>query len=104
MKDRILEVIKYATNGNKAKFAELLGWKPQYLQIVVNKSVGIEPIYTILKAYPEINARWLILGTGGMFDVTVSQDEATILINAITQLGINITSILRKNVQNTCNE
>ena len=49
MRERILEIIEYATNGNKARFAEKCGWKGQYLQNVLRGCVGISPIMTILK-------------------------------------------------------
>lgn len=74
MRERILEIIEYATNGNKARFAEKCGWKVQYLQNVL-RGCGISPIMTILKTFPEVNARWLILGEGAMLDPLVSKRQ-----------------------------
>ena len=68
MKERIIKIIEYATDGNKAQFAERLGWTAQYLNNVIKHSTGIAPITRILQVFPEINARWLILGQGNMLD------------------------------------
>lgn len=80
MRERILAIIEYATNGNKARFAEKCGWKGQYLQNVLRGCVGISPIMTILKTFPEINARWLILGEGAMLDPLVSKRQTLKLL------------------------
>lgn len=67
MKERILQIINYKTGGNKADFAALQGWSPQYLNnLLGGKSLGLTPIVTILTTCPEIDARWLILGEGDM--------------------------------------
>lgn len=67
---RLKEIIAYKTDGNKAKFAEMLGWSPQYLNRIINGagSFGIRPLKAVLSAMPEINARWLLFGTGQMLD------------------------------------
>ncbi len=60
-------MIKYKTNGKHKDFAELLGWQPQYLaKLVRGENFGLQPVLSLLKALPEINARWLLLGEGSM--------------------------------------
>lgn len=67
---RLKEIIAYKTDGNKAQFAEMLGWSPQYLNRIISGagSFGIRPLKAVLSAMPEINARWLLFGTGQMLD------------------------------------
>lgn len=67
MNERLLQFIQYKTNGNQADFALLLGWVPQYLnKLTKGESFGIRPVIAILQAFPELNARWLLLGEGEM--------------------------------------
>ena len=80
MRERILEIIEYATNGNKARFAEKCGWKPQYLQNILKGSIGLEPVIRLLETLPEVNARWLILGEGAMLDPLVSKRQTLKLL------------------------
>ncbi|MGM9759298.1 MAG: hypothetical protein ACI30I_04175 [Parabacteroides sp.] len=67
MRERILQIIDYKTNGRQAEFARLMGWSKQYIgRLVTVGGIGINPIIAILKKIPEIDARWLILGEGTM--------------------------------------
>ena len=68
MKDRLLELIKCLNVSNKAEFARQMGWKPQYLNnILSGNSIGLSPIISLLTNYPNLNARWLLLGEGEMW-------------------------------------
>lgn len=59
----------YKTGGNQKEFAALLGWSPQYLhKMLKGDSMGIQPVTTLLQRFPELNARWLILGEGVMLN------------------------------------
>lgn len=70
MKERLLQVIRYKTNGKKAQFAALLDWSPQYLsKLLRGESFGMQPILTILQRLPEISARWFLLGEGEMLEM-----------------------------------
>ena len=67
MNTRLSQFIDYATGGNKADFARSLGWTPQYLSgMLKDCSIGMNPLLTLLTNYPELNARWLLLGEGAM--------------------------------------
>lgn len=67
MNNRLLDIIKYKTGGRQSKFAELLGWTPQYLaKLLRGDNFGLQPVLTLLEKLPEINARWLLLGDGEM--------------------------------------
>ena len=67
MKDRLKEFIAYKTGGKQTEFCELVGWKPPYLaKLLRGEDFGIKPIITLLSAFPEVDARWLLLGTGTM--------------------------------------
>lgn len=69
MNERLAQFIEYKTGGNQKEFAALLGWSPQYLhKMLKGDSMGIQPVISLLQAFPELNARWLILGEGLMFD------------------------------------
>lgn len=67
MNTRLSTFIDYATGGNKADFARSLGWTPQYLSgMLKDCRIGMNPLLTLLTKYPELNARWLLLGEGAM--------------------------------------
>ena len=63
--ERIDFVIK-AKAGGRPGFAKLIGVSQQYVNKIANPggSVGLEPVLTILRLYPDIDARWLLLGEG----------------------------------------
>ena len=65
MNERLLQFIQYKTGGKQADFAELMGWSPQYLHKLLKEGgIGIRPIVALLEKFPELNARWLLLGEG----------------------------------------
>lgn len=67
MNKRLREIVNYKTRGKQKEFAELVGWTPQYLAKLLHGSdFGLKPVLSVLKAMPEINARWLLLGEGQM--------------------------------------
>lgn len=67
MNTRLAQFIDYATGGSKADFARSLGWSPQYLSgMLKDCRIGMNPLLTLLAKYPELNARWFLLGEGAM--------------------------------------
>ena len=65
--DRLRQFIEYKTNGSQVEFAEIMGWQPQYLnKLVKGGSFAYNPIVALLQKFPELDARWLILGEGDM--------------------------------------
>ena len=67
MNERLLQFIQYKTGGKQAEFASLMGWSPQYLNKMLKEGgIGIRPIVALLEKFPELNARWLLLGEGAM--------------------------------------
>lgn len=67
MNERLLQFMRYKTGGHQADFALLLGWRPQYLTKLLNgENFGIRPVVSLLETFPELNARWLLLGEGDM--------------------------------------
>ena len=69
MNERLLKFIQYKTRGKQAEFAELMGWSPQYLHKMLKEGgIGIRPIVALLEKFPELNARWLLLGEGAMLN------------------------------------
>lgn len=69
MNERLLQFIQYKTGGKQADFAELMGWSPQYLHKLLKEGgIGIRPIVALLEKFPELNARWLLLGEGAMLN------------------------------------
>lgn len=70
MNSRLREIINYKTGGRQIPFAELLGWSPQYLtKLLKGENFGLSPVLTVLSAFPEISARWLLFGTGSMLEI-----------------------------------
>lgn len=69
MNYRLQQLIEYKTGGKQTEFARLLGWTPQYLsKLLRGEDFGIKPILAILNAIPEVNARWMLCGTGQMIE------------------------------------
>lgn len=67
MNTRLSEFIQYKTGGHQSEFAAALGWSPQYLgKLIHGDGFGIRPVMALLEKYPELNARWLMLGEGNM--------------------------------------
>lgn len=73
--ERLLDIIQYKTFGKQAEFADIMGWSPQYLNRLTKgeSGIGIRPIIALLEKFPELNARWLLLGEGAM--ITSGVDE-----------------------------
>ncbi len=66
MNERLLLFIKYVA-GKQSAFAELMGWDRQYLsKLTRGIGLGITPIVAILEKFPDLDARWLLLGSGQM--------------------------------------
>ena len=67
---RILKVIRY--KGYKfSEFAEYMGWSRQYLNnLLSGKNIGMSVVTSICQKFPDISARWLLLGDGIMLDLT----------------------------------
>lgn len=69
MNERLLQFIQYKTGGKQAEFADMMGWSPQYLHKLLKEcGIGIRPIVALLEKFPELNARWLLLGEGVMLN------------------------------------
>ena len=69
MNNRLLDLIKYKTGGRQNRFAELLGWTPQYLaKLLRGENFGLQPVLAILERLPEVNARWFLFGEGEMLN------------------------------------
>lgn len=67
MNSRINKIIDYKTDGNRTDFAAIMGWSRQYLsKLLRGESIGIAPVRSILATFPDIDARWLLLGEGKM--------------------------------------
>ncbi len=67
MKERLKQFIAHVTGGKMTEFADLMGWSPQYLhRLTRGGSIGIKPVVALLSHFPELNARWLLLGEGVM--------------------------------------
>jgi hypothetical protein len=68
MNTRLSQLVDFVTNGNKAEFARQMGWKPQYINSLIKEQrFGLSPIIALLQKFPNLDARWLILGEGSMF-------------------------------------
>lgn len=88
MHKRLLDIIKYATGGHRADFAVKMNWSPQYLNRMLtgDGGIGIKPVIAILEAFPEISARWFILGEGVM--ITSGYDELKCKLKKLLDIEI----------------
>ena len=67
MNERLAKFIQYKTSGHQAEFANIMGWSPQYLmKLIKGEGFGIRPVISLIERFPELNARWLLTGEGGM--------------------------------------
>jgi hypothetical protein len=76
--ERIARVMDLKADGNRTRFGEILGTTPQYVAKIIKEggSVGIEPVTKILRYWPDIDARWLILGEGDIYGRSKKEEEA----------------------------
>ena len=90
MKERLKLIINYKTRGRQKPFAEMMGWSPAYLtNLLRGVNFGIQPVLTVLRELPEINARWFLLGQGEMLIEDKASDlrqEALNHIEAVLSL------------------
>lgn len=67
MSERIKAIINFYCNGNRAQFSRAIGCLPQYTNKMMNgRSIGVNTLTAILNAFPDVDARWLVCGTGAM--------------------------------------
>jgi len=66
-----VEIFINNLNIRQLDFAAKIGCSPSYLSQIIQgkkgRGVGIEMVSSILKAYPELNPKWLIEGLGDMY-------------------------------------
>lgn len=87
MNHRLLKIIKYKTSGKQNEFADLMGWSPQYLtKLLKGTNFGISPVVSILKRFPDIDARWFLLGEGSMISPAGRIELKEELNNTVIQL------------------
>ncbi len=75
MNQRLRLFIQHAC-GRQSVFAERMGWERQYLsKLTRGIGLGLTPVVAILQEFPELDARWLLLGEGEMLRPTVSENR-----------------------------
>lgn len=73
MNQRLRLFIQYAC-GRPSVFADRMGWERQYLsKLTRGIGLGLTPVVAILQEFPELDARWLLLGEGEMLRPAVSE-------------------------------
>lgn len=71
MNTRLKDIIKYKTGGRQNDFAAFMGWSTTYLaKLLRGENFGLTPVLALLEKFPEVSARWLLLGQGDMFEVS----------------------------------
>lgn len=89
--ERLNQFIEYKTKGSQVAFAELMGWQPQYLnKLLRGGSFGFNPIVSLLRKFPELDARWLILGDGDM----IMKEHAECMIKNKLERLMQIESLM----------
>lgn len=87
MNERLAKIISYKTGGKQRAFAELLGWSPQYLaKLLSGGNFGLQPVLSVLSAFPEINARWLLFGEGNMIAQEARESLHRLAVNSFSAL------------------
>lgn len=84
MKERIRILIE-SQKITKAQLSRDLGVSPVAISKWLNKdnAFGIESLKKLLIRFPNLNARWLILGTGEMFESEAqNENELTTIIDS----------------------
>lgn len=68
LNERFRLIVKLKAKNN-TQFAKMMDWTTAYLsQILCNTTgIGLSPIKEVLTRFPDIDARWLILGEGYVF-------------------------------------
>lgn len=81
MNNRLRKIIEIKTGGSQSEFAALMGWTPQYLsRLVLGESgFGIRPVVALLEKFPDLDARWLLLGEGAMLSSGVDKAKQHLL-------------------------
>lgn len=75
MNQRLLLFIKCAC-GRQSVFAARMGWERQYLsKLTRGIGLGLTPVVAILQKFPELDARWLLLGEGEMLRAAQSENR-----------------------------
>lgn len=75
MNNRLRQFIQYAC-GRPSVFAARMGWERQYLsKLTRGIGLGITPVVAILREFPELDARWLLLGEGEMLRPAASESR-----------------------------
>ena len=75
MNQRLRLFIQYSC-GRQSAFADVMGWERQYLsKLTRGIGLGITPVVAILQKFPELDARWLLLGEGEMLRPAVSENR-----------------------------
>lgn len=75
MNERLRLFIQYAC-GRPSVFAARMGWERQYLsKLTRGIGLGITPVVAILREFPELDARWLLLGEGEMLRTAASESR-----------------------------
>lgn len=121
MIERIQQIIEVKARGKQAEFARQMGWRPQYIQRLLHGTIGITPIQKICSVYPDINARWLLLGEGEMIPTdketklsrlldmekyicVMTAEEKVRLINGELDFDCNKLEVKRQNYYKEINE
>lgn len=91
MNSRLKDIIQYKTGGKQTAFAALLGWSPQYLaKLLRGENFGLQPALAILVAFPDVDARWFLLGEGTMLQDEKKDDLRRQVMNGVqTMLDID---------------
>lgn len=85
---RIRKLITIKEGGSQIKLASKLNVTPPYVAKLIKEggSVGIEPIIKLLKIYPDLDARWLVLGEGDFIEESQIKQLKNLIHSKISDL------------------
>lgn len=106
---RILQIIDYKSNGNRRKFAEVIGIAQQSVNRLFNTDTRTKkyPVATteilvaITEMFVDINTRWLLTGEGEMLKAASSQTDQSIgmLIKEVKDLSAENAILKKENLE-----
>lgn len=98
--ERIKQLIDFKCDGNQRKFAETINFAPQVLFNIVSgrrSKPSFDVLNAILSSFDDINAEWLLQGTGNMIKTT---DHLKNIDESITEFRFSQNSMIEQFQEN----
>jgi transcriptional regulator with XRE-family HTH domain len=101
IQERIIKIIE-AEGINRSNFSKKISIMPQTLHNIVSgrrTNPSYDIINSILKAYPNISARWLITGEGSMYELSLDENGIKKLQDENQKLKADLSKLKDKLIE-----